>query len=185
MANKDWAFGLQPIQTLSGGVPWTESYPIKATSTKMYRGQAVIWSTSGYFRVYTTAIPAAGSRMAVSAEYYSGSATMPTKTTGLFWRADQHIFAINSDASTAGAATMLNKWYDLSSIASGSTITGNSTCELDWNTSSLTSTYTTPHFLKVLGPHRVVGDTAYASHTVYKVQLCDGQTIEKARGKYV
>jgi hypothetical protein len=165
MANQDWAFGLVPIQTLSGGAPWTVELPIKATSTKMYRGQPVCWSTSGYARVYTTQTFAA-EQILVSAEYYSGSATMPTKTKGLFWRGDQHIFAINADG--AAAVTLIGKYGGTTGTVAGSTITGQSTCEFDSSSSNSSGTDLPMH---VLGFHQIVGDTLYASNSILKVQL--------------
>lgn len=185
MANRDWPFGLQPHRDAFGHTPDTIRLPISVNTTTgapkyttaIYKGQVVLWnSTLGVLKANTGTSPVANI-VGVSAEYYPGSAGGTTKTTLAVWQAGpEQKFIIQSDGTTAFATQMAaNATYLLKNAAivnpgAGSTITGLSSSELDFDT--LAHTATEP--LRVLGFHKDVGESALASHVKLVVNFIHG-----------
>lgn len=158
MANKDWAFGLQPQYAIGGGSPRTERYPIgSAYSTKIYKGAPVLWNnTAGCIKA--NAVTNSATIVGVAAEYYGGSAT--TKTTLAVWPADEHIFLVQSDGTTTTSAltSVQQKNFAFVNQTAGSTITGLSGLELDFSSGT-----SADKPLRVIGLGGEIGESAGAN----------------------
>jgi len=186
--NQDWPCGLHPVETLSGECPRTIRYPLKQAlhaatpyTTKIYKGQVVCWQNSTsipYLESVTasTANSAARPTLGVAAEYYAGSAT--TKTDLAVWPAGDHIFGIQADNATTTTIGMRNIlcYGDVINAQSGSTITGLSSCELDWSTLATATTA----LLQVVGLDVSAGQTSTGSNIRFKVRFAHGYFNETA-----
>lgn len=185
MANRDWAFGLQPTRDAFGHSPDTIRLPISVNTTtgapkyttSIYKGQVVLWNNTLGVVKANAATNTVANIAGVAAEYFPGSAGGTTKTDIAVWQAGpEQKFLIQSDGTTAQATQMAaNVKYLLKNAAivnptSGNTNTGLSTSELDY--SSLAATATVP--LRVLGFHTEVGESNLASHVKLVVHFLHG-----------
>ncbi len=183
MANKDWAFGLQPTRDAYGHTPDTLRLPINVNTTTgapkyttaIYKGQIVTRHATGAYVLANASTNVVANVLGVSAEYYAGTAT--TKTTLAVWpAAPEKKFVIQSDGTTALATAraanvaFLLKNAAIVNPATGSTITGLSNSELDY--SSIANTDTVP--LRILGFETGPGETNYQTHVKCVVQFIHG-----------
>jgi len=177
MANKDWAFGLQPVTGPGGGSPETIRFPLKraiqATTPQtitIYKGQPLLWqSTIGF--VTGTGATNSSDVIGVAAEYYSGSAM--TKTDIAAWSARNHKFLIQSDGTTTtgvNRTSYLMKNYAWVGATGGSTATGLSSLELDYSSGDITGT---AQPLKVIDFRLGPGEN-YGSHVNCVVEFVHG-----------
>jgi len=167
MANKDWAYGLQPLRTIGGAAPQTTRWPLKQkiTSTKygtvIYKGQLLLFSNSGWALANGITNPGAfGGVLGVAAEYYAGSVINATKTEIMAWDAIEHIFSIQSDnaTTTLGLADVIQKSFPVSSPTAGSTISGLSGMEMDYSLGTTASTAGVYRLLRCIGLTNEIGE---------------------------
>ena len=144
MANKDAAFGFRPTRSLVGGQIRTEEYKIAANyNTAIYTGQVVEAVAAG-------GIEAAAAEDTQVAGVFGGVFYTDPTTSKPTWKAyypastaaadlaasvyvDPYI-VFEAQHSGTGTAAMNNSAMDFAGV-SGSTITGQSTSELDTSTS--------------------------------------------------
>ena len=144
MANQDAAFGFRPTRSLVGGQIRTEEYKIAANyDTAIYTGQVVVAVTAGGVEAATVGdVQQAGvfggvfytdpttSKPTWSA-YYPASTNASDLKASVY--ADPEI-VYEAQHSGTGTAAMNNSAMDFAGV-SGSTITGQSTSELDTSNS--------------------------------------------------
>lgn len=173
MANKDHAFGLQPIRKLGGGVPEGIPITIGTTSADIFKGQIVLRNaTNGGIKGNTTTncgglggTNAEGPVVGVAGEFFDHTGT---KTKMMVYDAAEHIFGIQLDyAATTTAyteASVLGKWYQITHVDDGDTTSGYSIMELYESTGSITAVN---HILRCVGlDPRVDNDIALSNPDV-------------------
>jgi len=139
MANKDWAFGLQPVTGPHGGAPETVRMPLKASyGTAIYKGQIVHWAFTGYILPNAVTLPT--NVVGVAGEYHPASGS--TQTDLAVYSAADHKFLIQSDGGTTSTnrASYLMLNVGVTGQAAGSTITGLSGMEIAFAGISSTAT---------------------------------------------
>lgn len=176
MANKDWAFGLQPARDQFGHTVDTLRLPLKANySTKIYKGSILKWAGTGYVKLHATT-GVVTNLVGVAAEYYAGSAT--TKTDLAVWSIKPGSrFLIQSDGGTTSTnrASYLFENHVPTTLTQGNTITGLAAFELDFSSGSATATDSP---LKVIGFQLEAGGTVAAPNPVCIVEFVHGSAWE-------
>lgn len=139
MANKDNAFGLQPVRKLGGGVCEGIPITIGTTSTYIYKGQILLRNgTNGGVKGNEATdcgalggTNAAGPVMGVAGEYFD---TAGTKTKMMVYNAGEHIFSIQYRYAATDTplteASVLGLWFQVTSPHDGNTNSGYSVMEL-------------------------------------------------------
>lgn len=189
MSNRDWAFGLQPIEMVGGGAPTTRRFPLRQCeqgtkyTTKIHKGQIVLWEgTHGWALANATITPGAGGTsriVGVAAEAYRGSSISKNATNLAVWEGSKHIFNIQSDGGTTSTsmASYLMKNCEVFAPTAGSTITGLSSMELSFSSRDAT---VADHCLKVVGFSGDVAEAKTGANMKLAVRFTDGALYEQA-----
>lgn len=171
MANKDNAFGFQPVRKIGGGVP--EGMPITiGTTLTVYKGQVLRdHTTSGGIKGLATTFVTAGGTAAIgwlrgiAGEYFDPNGT---KTKMMVYSPSEHIFSVQCKyAATATAwteASVLSMWFNVTAPDEGNTNSGYSICELCITGMSTTAV---DHMCRCVGVDpRVDNDIALSNPTL-------------------
>ena len=157
MANQDAAFGLRPLKSVGQGDDSTgmSSHAIDAAyGTAIYQGSPVV-AAAGYITISTAgAVPNMGAFWGcfyndpttlkpTFKNYYPGSITPPSSANieAFVYDSPSQMFEVQSDntGASAQADVFSNADWVSSSIASGSTLNGVSSAELDDSTIAASS----------------------------------------------
>lgn len=175
MANRDNPMGLRPLRNVNGDAPRVKLYP--TTSAVIFEGELVQINSNGSVLGVTTTVAASSAvKNIVGVALHYKAASAATEEVLVHQDFGGELYMIQSDDNTiTNVAGCVGSNFAVAGANLGSTVTGQSQCELDGNTASSASTASL--ILKCVEVSKQIGNSVSGGANVDLVVLINRKNL--------